>query len=159
MFDRLSGGEQPGIKGRGTLVIVHDRLALFENTDDGIAGLALRLRADFPEDLFETVNLTLGLAIMLLERCLQIRALRRLRHLGKGRKNLLLCEVDVLECVVKQIFQSFGLGHHKLPAVIPHWAVAAVTMDGASCSVCETPSTTPLRSPGIAGSASRRHYS
>ena len=46
MFDGLCGGEQTSVKGRHTLVLVHNFLAFFDNSHNGVAGLALRRFVD-----------------------------------------------------------------------------------------------------------------
>ena len=58
-----------------------------------------------------------SLAVMLLERGLQLRVLRRLRHLRQGGQDLLLGVVDVLQRVVKQILEGFSLRHFRTSSV------------------------------------------
>src|SRR5713226_7634880 len=68
MLDGLRRGKHAGIECLAALVLVHDLLALVEDALDRVAGLAARRLVEQFEDLFETLHLTFGLAMMLLER-------------------------------------------------------------------------------------------
>jgi hypothetical protein len=58
---------------------------LLHDAQDRIARLALRLLLDDGEYLLKSLDLTDGLAAMLLEGCLQILVLRGLYHFRQGR--------------------------------------------------------------------------
>ena len=109
MLDCLRGGEKTGVKGGRALVLVHDLLALFDDSHDGIAGLALWGFVDRGEHLFQPLDLTLGFRQVLLEGRLEFGGFRRLGHLRQRGQNLLLREIDVLQRVEKQVFQTLSL--------------------------------------------------
>ena len=56
VLDRLRGGEQAGIEGRGAFVFVHDLLAFVENAHDGIASLAAGRLAEQFKYLLEALD-------------------------------------------------------------------------------------------------------
>src|SRR3954468_7679032 len=112
MLDRLRGSQETGVEGGRTLVLGHDLRAFLGNAHDRCTGLALGLLLDQRENLFEALNLTFGLAVVLLEVSLELLALSGLRHLWQGAQDLLLCEVDVLERVVEKVVKSFRFFGH-----------------------------------------------
>ena len=62
---------------------LHDPLALFHDAVDGIASLAFGRFADELEDLFQALDLVLGLCLVLLEGRAELVRLRGLCHLGQ----------------------------------------------------------------------------
>src|SRR6476660_6497536 len=113
MLDRLRGSQETGVEGGRTLVLGHDLRAVLGNAHDRCTGLALGLLLDQRENLFEALNLTLGLAVVLLECSLELRALSGLRHLWQGAQDFLLCEVDILERVVEKVIEFFRFFGHS----------------------------------------------
>src|SRR3954468_1236364 len=112
MLDRLRGSQETGVEGGRTLVLGHDLRAFLGNAHDRCTGLALGLLLDQRENLFEALNLTFGLAVVLLKGSLELLALSGLRHLWQGAQDLLLCEVDVLERVVEEVVEFFRFFGH-----------------------------------------------
>src|SRR4051794_16594553 len=112
MLDRLRGSQETGVEGGRTLVLGHDLRAFLGNAHDRCTGLALGLLLDQRENLFEALNLTFGLAVVLLKGSLELLALSGLRHLWQGSQDLLLCEVDVLERVVEEVVEFFRFFGH-----------------------------------------------
>src|SRR3954468_9093227 len=112
MLDRLRGSQETGVEGGCPLVLGHDLRAFFGNAHDRCTGLALGLLIDQRENLFQALNLTFGLAVVLLEGSLELLALSGLRHLWQGTQDLFLCEVDVLERVVEKVVEFFRFFGH-----------------------------------------------
>src|SRR3954470_9531302 len=112
MLDRLRGCQETGVEGGRTLVLGHDLRTFLGNPHDRCTGLALGLLIDQRENLFQALNLTFGLAVVLLEGSLELLALSGLRHLWQGAQDLLLCEVDVLERVVEKVVEFFRFFGH-----------------------------------------------
>ena len=117
MLDRLRARQKAGVEGRGSLVFLHDLLALFDEADDRVAGLPLRLGVDHLEHLFQPFDVGFGFALVLLEGGAQFLGLRGLGHLGKRGEDLLLGEIDVLQGVVEQRVELLGLLGHVGPPV------------------------------------------
>jgi hypothetical protein len=67
VLDRLSRGDQAGVKGCRTLEFLHDLLAFSNHPVDGVAGFALYGMFDELENLLEPLDLILCLALVLLE--------------------------------------------------------------------------------------------
>ena len=63
--------------------------------------LRLRLLVDGRENLLQARDVPLGLGFVLGEGSLELRQLRGFLHFGKGGKDFLLREVDVLQRVVE----------------------------------------------------------
>ena len=110
MLDRLGGGDQAGVERRRALVFGEDFLTLLEDAVDRGTGLALGALADDLEHLLQAFDLDLGLALVGLERLLQLGRLGAPRHLGQRLQDRALGVVDVLERVMKQGLEIF-LGH------------------------------------------------
>jgi hypothetical protein len=79
---------------------------------DGVAGLAARRLVDQFEDLFQPLDLALGLAMMLFERRAQLVGLGGLRHFRQRLQNLLFGEINVLERIEEQVVEVFVFGSH-----------------------------------------------
>ena len=92
------------------LEVFHDRLAFFEDAQDGVAGLAARGLADDLEDLLEALDVALGLLQMLFEAGLELGILRGLGHLRQRFHDLLFGVVDVLEGIEEQVLEGL-FGH------------------------------------------------
>jgi hypothetical protein len=75
VLNRLSCRKLTRIVRWHLLVFVHDLLALLGDVDDGLTSSALRLLLDLLEYLFQELDPTFDVAVMLLERRLQIRVL------------------------------------------------------------------------------------
>jgi len=110
----LRCGKQPRVVRRHVLVFVHDLLAFLGDAHDGVTGLALRLLVDLREYLLQAVDLALGLAEVFFEGSFKSGMLGGLRHFRQAREDLLLREIDILEGVVKQVFELLHLGHGRL---------------------------------------------
>src|SRR5258705_12735926 len=101
MLDRLRGGQQTGVERWRIGILLHDLLAFIENALDGIALLAARGLAEQLEYLFQALDLSLGLIMMLFERGPQLVRIGRLRHFRQRLQDLLFGVVDVLERIEK----------------------------------------------------------
>jgi hypothetical protein len=86
---------------------------------DGVAGFASGGLLDELENLLESLDLAPSLALVFLERGLQIFRLRSFRHLRKSCEDLLFGVIDVFQSLVKQIFkQLLFFGHKVAPASV-----------------------------------------
>src|SRR4051812_33857750 len=77
---------------------------------------AARRLFDQFENLFQTLDLTFGLAVMLFEGRAQLVGTGRLRHFRQCPQDLLFSEIDILESVEEQVVEVFRFrGHGATP--------------------------------------------
>ena len=96
------------------LVLVHNLLAFLGDAHDGVASLALGFLVDLRKHLLQTIDLAFGLSEVFLESSFEFGMLRGLRHFWQACENLLLSEIDILESIVKQVFELLHLRHCTL---------------------------------------------
>jgi len=79
---------------------------------DRIAGLAARWLVEQFEDLLEAFHLSLGLAVMLLERRPQLVGLGGFCHFRQRPQNLLFGEINVLQRIEEEVVEVFVFFFH-----------------------------------------------
>ena len=85
---------------------------LFCNAVNRRAGFAPRRLADNLEHAVKALHLPLCLTFMLCESGLKVPRLRGLGHLWQGLQDLVLSEIDILECLMKEILKFLRFCSH-----------------------------------------------
>ncbi len=110
MLNRLGAREHAGVTHVRILCVAHNFLGFLQNSLDAWTPFALRLQIAQLEHLFQPGDLLLGLREMLLDCLRQFHGLGLLGHFRKVLDELLLCVINVLQLMYKQILHSLE-GH------------------------------------------------
>ena len=105
MFDSLGGPNECGIQHGIVAVFIDDLLAFLDEAFHCFADLAARFLAQPFENLFEPVDVPLGLFQVILKCPLQLRGGSFLGHFRQRLHQLVLGVVEVFQFIDVQVFQ------------------------------------------------------
>ena len=117
VLDRLRGGQHRGIAHFRVVAIAHDLLGFLEDAVHCGALHRLGVLAELLEHLLQPLHLALRFREVLLERGLELRILRLLRHCRQIFHDLVFGVVDVLQGVDEQVIKRLdrlGKQSHRL---------------------------------------------